>query len=52
MADGPPKSRAQRAYVATDAWHTPSLLADEQGHEIARVEVQMARLFDGPRESD
>jgi len=44
-----PWSRAQRAYVATDAWHTPSLLADEQGYEIPRAEVQMARFLDGPR---
>lgn len=47
-----PWSRAQRAYVATDAWHTPSLLADEQGYEIHRAEVQMARLLDGPRGFD
>ena len=47
-----PWARAQRAYVATDAWHTPSLLADEQGYEIPRAEVQMARLLDGPRGSD
>ena len=44
-----PWARAQRAYVATDAWQTPSLLADEQGYEIPRAEVQMARLPDGPR---
>jgi hypothetical protein len=30
----------------------PSLLADEQGYEIHRAEVQMARLLDGPRGSD
>ena len=47
-----PWARAQRAYVATDGWHTPSLLADEQGYEIPRAEVQMARLLDGPRGSD
>jgi hypothetical protein len=26
-----PWSRARRAFVATDTWHSPSLLADEQG---------------------
>jgi hypothetical protein len=46
-----PWARAQRAYVATDAWQTPSLLADEQGYEIPRAEVQMARVLDGPRGS-
>ena len=44
-----PWSRAQRAYVATDAWHSPSLLADEQGYEIPRADVQLARLIDGAR---
>ena len=44
-----PWSRAQRAYVATDAWHSPSLLADEQGFEIPRADVQLARLMDGAR---
>ena len=44
-----PWSRAQRAFVATDAWHFPSLLADEQGYEIPRAEVQLARLLDGSR---
>ena len=44
-----PWSRAQRAFVATDAWHFPSLLADEQGYEIPRAEVQLARLLDRSR---
>lgn len=44
---GNPWSRAQRAFVATDAWHSPSLLADEHGYEIPRAEVQLARLLDG-----
>ena len=44
-----PWARAQRAYVATDAWQSPSLLADEQGYEIPRVDVQLARLMDGAR---
>jgi hypothetical protein len=38
-----PWARAQRAYVATDAWQTPSLLTDEQGYEIPRADVQLAR---------
>jgi hypothetical protein len=42
---GNPWSRAQRAFVATDAWHSPSLLADEQGYEIPRADVQLARLL-------
>lgn len=42
-----PWSRVRRAYVATDAWHSPSLLVDEQGYEIPRAEVQLARLADG-----
>ncbi|MGH9141183.1 MAG: hypothetical protein ACRD3J_15265 [Thermoanaerobaculia bacterium] len=42
-----PWSRAQRAFVVTDAWHFPSLLADEQGYEIPRADVQLARLLDG-----
>ena len=44
-----PWSRAQRAFVATDAWHSPSLLADEQGYEIPRADVQLARLLNGLR---
>jgi hypothetical protein len=45
-----PWARARRAFVATDAWHSPSLLADEQGYEIPRADVQLARLLEGPRE--
>jgi hypothetical protein len=41
-----PWSRARRAYVAIDAWHSPSLLADEQGYEIPRADVQLARLLE------
>jgi hypothetical protein len=44
-----PWARARRAVVATDAWHSPSLLADEQGYEIPRADVQLARLLAGPR---
>ena len=44
-----PWSRVQRAYVATDAWHSPSLVVDEQGFEIPVADVQLARLFDGSR---
>jgi hypothetical protein len=39
-----PWSRVRRAYVATDAWQYPSFLVDEQGYEIPRAEVQLARL--------
>jgi hypothetical protein len=42
-----PWSRVRRAHVATDAWHSPSLLVDEDGYEIPRAEVQLARLADG-----
>jgi hypothetical protein len=41
---GDPWSRVRRAYVATDAWQSPSLLVDEDGFEIPRAEVQLARL--------
>ena len=44
-----PWARARRAFVATDAWHSPSLLADEHGYEIPRADVQLARLLDPPR---
>ena len=37
--------------VATDAWHSPSLLADEPGYEVFRADVQLARLLDGPRDN-
>ena len=43
---GDPWVRARRAYVATDAWQSPSLLADEQGYEIPRADVQLARLVE------
>ena len=43
-----PWARARRAFVATDVWHSLSLLADEQGYEIPRADVQLARLLDGP----
>lgn len=46
-----PWARARRAFVATDAWHSPSLLADERGYEIPRADVQLARLLDGSREN-
>jgi hypothetical protein len=42
-----PWSRAQRAHVVTDAWHSPSLLVDDHGYEIPRMEVQLARLAHG-----
>lgn len=41
-----PWSRVRRAHVAADAWNSPSLLVDEEGHEIPRAEVQLARLPD------
>ena len=47
-----PWSRAQRAYVATDAWHSPSLLVDEQGFEIPRADIQLARLLDASRRAE
>ncbi|MDA1183061.1 MAG: hypothetical protein O2930_00255 [Acidobacteria bacterium] len=47
-----PWARAQGAYVATDAWHSPSLLADEQGYEIPRTDVQLARLLENAQESE
>jgi len=43
-----PWSRVQRAYVAADAWGSPSVLVGEQGGEIPRAEVQLARLADVP----
>jgi len=39
-----PWSRVQRATVVPDAWNWPSLLVDDRGYEIPRVEVQLARL--------
>ena len=46
-----PWSRVRRAYVATDQWQYPSFLVDEQGDEIFRAEVQLARLAVGSRET-
>ena len=43
-----PWSRARRAFPATDAWGWPSRLVDEQGYEIPRADVQMARFSDSP----
>ena len=31
-------------------WDSPSVLVDEQGYEIPRADVQLARLLDGSRE--
>lgn len=39
-----PWSRVQVANVAADAWGTPGVLVDDQGWEILRAEVQLARL--------
>jgi hypothetical protein len=47
-----PWSRARRAFVATDAWQSPSRLADEGGYEIPRADVQLARLLDASPEVD
>ena len=44
-----PWSRVRRAYPATDTWGWPSRLVDEQGYEIARADVQLARLSDEAR---
>jgi len=41
-----PWSRARRAFPATDAWGWPSRLVDEQGYEILRADVQLARFSD------
>jgi hypothetical protein len=43
-----PWSRVQRAIVVPDSWNWPSLLVDDRGYEIPRVEVQLARLPSGP----
>jgi hypothetical protein len=42
-----PWSRVRRAFPATDAWGWPSRLVDEQGYEIRRADVQLARFSDG-----
>jgi hypothetical protein len=41
-----PWSRVRQAFPATDAWGWPSRLVDEQGYEIPRADVQLARLSD------
>lgn len=46
-----PWVRARRAYPAADAWGWPSRLVDEDGYEIPRAEVQLARLAAGHGES-
>jgi hypothetical protein len=45
-----PWARARRAYPAADAWGWPSRLADEDGYEIPRADVQLARLAAGEGE--
>jgi hypothetical protein len=35
--------------VATDAWHSPSLVVDEQDDEIPRADVQLTRLLEDAR---
>jgi len=42
-----PWSRVRRAFPATDAWGWPSRLVDEQGYEILRADLQLARFSDG-----
>lgn len=42
-----PWSRVSRAFPATDAWGWPSRLVDEDGDEIARADVELARLAVG-----
>jgi hypothetical protein len=44
-----PWSRVRRAFPATDAWGWPSRLVDEDGYEIPRADVQLARLADDAR---
>jgi hypothetical protein len=44
-----PWARVRRAYPAADTWGWPSRLIDEQGYEIPRGEVQLARLSDDAR---
>ncbi len=39
-----PWSRVQLAHVTLDSWGTPRVLVDDQGWEIPRPEVQLARL--------
>ena len=42
-----PWSRVRRAFPATDGWGWPSRLVEEQGYEIPRADVQLARFSDG-----
>ena len=42
-----PWARAQRAFAAADTRGWPSRLVDEQGYEIPRADVQLARLGEG-----
>lgn len=44
-----PWSRVRRAFPAADAWGWPSRLVDEEGYEIPRADVQLARLADDAR---
>jgi hypothetical protein len=44
-----PWSRVERAFPATDPWGWPSRLVDQQGYEIPRADVQLARLADDAR---
>ncbi|MEO7273799.1 MAG: hypothetical protein ABI211_17515 [Vicinamibacterales bacterium] len=37
-------ARAQSAHVVADAWGWPAFLVDDEGVEIARAEVQLARV--------
>jgi hypothetical protein len=39
-----PWSRVQQAFPVTDAWGWPSRLVDDEGYEIARADVQLARF--------
>jgi hypothetical protein len=41
-----PWSRVQQAFPVRDAWGWPSRLVDEQGYEIPRADVQLARFSD------
>ena len=44
-----PWSRVGLAFPATDAYGWPSRLVDQQGYEIPRADVQLARMSDGAR---
>jgi hypothetical protein len=47
-----PWSRVRRARVATDTWEWPSILLDDEGYEIPRAEVQVARLPEDVRATE